>query len=210
MLKLVFLTFNQKILIISVFASGGGSNFRALLESKKKENFRSEIVLLVTNNSSCGAAEIAREFGIDVFHYSRVAFPDVSDTEFEKILLKRLRESDIDFIVLAGFMKKIPELVVNEFNRRIINIHPALLPSFGGKGMYGINVHKAVLKAGSKVSGITIHYIDNEYDHGEILFQKCIEIGKNDDEFSLQKRVLELEHTYYWQVIKMIENKTQI
>ena len=107
-------------------------------------------------------------------------------------------------------MKKIPELVVNEFNRRIINIHPALLPSFGGKGMYGINVHKAVLKAGSKVSGITIHYIDNEYDHGEILFQKCIEISKNDDEFSLQKRVLELEHTYYWQVIKLIENKTQI
>lgn len=190
---------------ISVFASGGGSNFKAILKAKRNGIIKSNIPLLITNNSHCGAVEIAKKNSVNVVHISRKIYPDLDEKEYSQVFLNVLEEFKIDLIVLAGYMKLLPEYVVERYENKIINIHPALLPSFCGKGMYGINVHRAVLEAGVKVTGITIHYVNKEYDKGKIIFQKCVEIKENDDEISLQKRVLKYEHKYYPLVIASLE-----
>lgn len=190
---------------ISVFASGTGSNFLAILKARKQGLIKSNISLLITNNSTCGAVSIARDFNVEIVHISRKIYPHLSDKEYANVFLDVLFKHSIDLIVLAGYMKMVEPEVVRSFRNRIINIHPALLPLFGGKNMYGINVHKAVIQAGVKVTGITIHCVNENYDEGRILFQKCIEVNETDDEYSLQKRVLELEHKYYPYVISLIE-----
>lgn len=190
---------------ISIFASGTGTNFEAILKAKKKGIIKSNIPLLITNNSNCGAVEIAKRNSIDVVHISRKVYPDLSEEEYAEVFLKVLKNYNIDLIVLAGYMKLLPGALIDEYENRIVNIHPALLPSFGGKGMYGINVHRAVLDAGVKVTGITIHFVNKEYDKGRIIFQKCVEVNSDDDEYSLQKRVLKYEHKYYPLIISEIE-----
>jgi len=190
---------------ICVFASGGGSNFRALLEARNAGKFESDIVLLITNNSGCGAVEIAREYGIKTEHISRKIYEDLCDEEYADVFLNVLRENKIDFIVLAGYMKKVPDEVVDKYERRIINIHPALLPKFGGEGMYGMNVHRAVIEAGEKESGITIHYVNKEYDRGEIILQERLSVNEGETAESLQRRVLELEHRFLAEVIRRLE-----
>ena len=192
---------------ISVFASGTGSNFEAILKACVKGQIESSIKLLVTNNSGCGAVEIARRYGVNVMHISRKVFPELDDRKYGTKFLQILKENEIDFIALAGYMKILPEEVVKHYENRIINIHPALLPSFGGKGMYGINVHKAVIEAGAKVTGITIHYVNTEYDKGKIIFQKCVEVDENDNEYSLQKKVLKYEHEYYPLILSKLEKE---
>jgi len=191
---------------ICIFASGTGTNFSAILKAKKKGEIKSEIPLLITNNSKCKAADTARKNKIDVVHISRKAFPELSDRAYSNLFLSALNKYDIDFIVLAGYMKLIEVPVVRKFMNRIINIHPALLPSFGGKGMFGLNVHKAVIESGVKVTGVTIHFVNEIYDEGKIIFQRCVPVSNDDDEFSLQKKVLKLEHKSYAEVIKMIED----
>ena len=188
-----------------MFASGSGTNFQAILNAHKKGIFNSDIVLLITNNSKCGAAEIAKENGVEVVHISRKIYPDLSDSVYTNLFLDKLNLYKIDLIILAGYMKMLDPLIVSKFHNRILNIHPALLPSFGGEGMYGINVHKAVIEAGVKVSGVTIHFVNENYDEGKIIFQKCVEVSEDDDEYSLQKKVLVLEHKYYSHVISEIE-----
>ncbi len=196
---------------ICVFASGAGTNFKAILDSIKKDYLRSKVLLLITNNSNCGAAETARKNNIDTVHISKKIFPHLSGKEYSDKFLTALKKHKIDFIVLAGYMKMIEPAVLKKFKNKIINIHPALLPAFGGAGMFGINVHKAVIKSGAKVTGITIHFVEGNYDDGKIIFQKCCEVKNDDDEFSLRKRVLKLEHKYYPEVIKMFEgNKIKI
>ncbi len=190
---------------ICVFASGGGSNFKSILEARRDNFLNSDIRLLITNNSNCGAVHIAREFGVPVCHISRKVYPGLSDGEYAKLFLDKLVENEIDLIVLAGYMKIVEPEVVRKFSNRILNIHPALLPDFGGKGMYGINVHKAVIESGIKISGLTIHLIDEVYDRGRILFQKSVKVEDDDDEFSLQKKILHFEHKYYPFIIKKIE-----
>ena len=190
---------------VCVFASGGGSNFRALIDAHNAGKFESEISLLITNNSGCGAVEIAREHRIKTEHISRKIYEDLCDEEYDDVFINVLRENGIDFIVLAGYMKKIPDVVVDKFERRIINIHPALLPKFGGEGMYGMNVHRAVIEAGEKESGITIHYVNKEYDRGEIILQERLSLNDGETAESLQRRVLELEHRYLAEVIRMME-----
>jgi len=188
-----------------VFASGSGSNFRALLEASKSNYIKSEFKLLITNNSRCGAVDIAKEFSIESFHISRKIFPDLNDSDYAKLFSDLLDKYCIDLIVLAGYMKMIELDVIRKFTNRIINVHPALLPSFGGKGMYGMNVHKAVIKSGVKESGVTIHLVDEVYDNGRILLQEKVIVENNDDEFTLREKVLALEHRYYKEVIKQIE-----
>jgi len=197
---------NYTNLNICIFASGTGTNFSAILKAKKKGEIKSEIPLLITNNSKCKAADTARKNKIDVVHISRKAFPELSDRAYSNLFLSALNKYDIDFIVLAGYMKLIEVPVVRKFMNRIINIHPALLPSFGGKGMFGLNVHKAVIESGVKVTGVTIHFVNEIYDEGKIIFQRCVPVSNDDDEFSLQKKVLKLEHKSYAEVIKMIED----
>ena len=190
---------------ICVFASGTGSNFEAILKSIKKKYLSSKVLLLITNNSDCGAVNIAIKNKINILHISRKLYPTLSQIKFSELYLSELKKYEIDFIVLAGYMKMLPDDLVMKYQNRIINIHPALLPSFGGKGMFGINVHKAVISSGVKVSGITIHFVSEKYDEGKIIFQKCCEVNYGDDEYSLQKKVLKLEHKYYSEVIKKFE-----
>ncbi len=191
---------------ICIFASGAGSNFQAILNAKSKGVIQSKIRLLITNNSKSGAVEIAKNYSVEVVHISRKLYPDLDHVQYSKIFISVLKKFEIDLIVLAGYMKKIENEIVSEYRNRIINIHPALLPSFGGENMYGINVHNAVIESGVKVSGLTIHFVNEDYDRGKIIFQKCVEIDDNDDAFSLQKKILKYEHESYPEVIKRIEN----
>jgi len=196
---------------ICIFASGSGTNFKAIISSVKNGYLNSKISLLITNNPHCTAVEIAQKNGIAVINISRKLYPDLTDSEFYKKFLKVFEDYEIDFLVLAGYMQKIPDELISKFRNRIINVHPALLPSFGGKGMYGINIHKAVIASGAKVSGITIHFVDENYDEGKIIFQHCCEVSYDDDEFSLQEKIKELEHKYYSMTIKKFEEgKIQI
>ena len=190
---------------ICVFASGAGSNFNAILRSAEGGFLTSEVSLLITNNSGSGAAQIALDQGVECLHLSRKKFPELSETEYSNFFLNELTSRGIDFIVLCGYMKMVERDVTEHFRNRIINIHPALLPSFGGKGMFGINVHKAVIESGVKVSGITIHFVDGEYDTGRIIFQKCCEVKDDDNEISLEARIRKLEHMHYPEVIKKFE-----
>ena len=190
---------------ICIFASGGGSNFNAILRAHNKGIIKSDILLLITNNSNCNAVKIAERNNIEVFHISRKLFPEIDDVEYSNKFIFKLEEKKIDFIVLAGYMKLLESSVIKKYNNKIINIHPALLPSFGGKGMYGINVHKAVLEAGVKITGITVHLVNENYDNGKILFQKAVKVNGDDTCISLQKRVLKSEHKYYPFVISQIE-----
>ncbi|MBI5404506.1 MAG: phosphoribosylglycinamide formyltransferase [Ignavibacteriae bacterium] len=188
-----------------MFASGSGTNFRALIEAKKSGIIKSDISLLITNNSDCGAVKIADEFDIPHFHISRKKYPDISEEEYAEIFLNKMEQHKIDFIVLAGYMKIIDEKIIRKYHNRIINIHPALLPAFGGKGMYGMNVHNAVIESGVKESGVTIHYVNEEYDRGEIILQEKVLVESEDTAETLQKKVLKLEHRCYAEALSMIE-----
>lgn len=190
---------------IGVFASGKGSNFESLIKSQNIV-FTSDIKMLISNNSDCGAIQIAKKYNISCYHISRKRYPELSEDDYVNLFIEKLRLHNIELILLAGYMKKIDDKIIHEFRDRIINIHPALLPKFGGRGMYGINVHKSVINSGEKRSGITIHLVDEQYDHGRIIFQKEIDISQVKNEIDLQERILKLEHEYYPKVIKLIED----
>ena len=187
---------------ICIFASGNGSNFKSIYRAHRKGKIKSNIKLLITNNSSCGVALFAKKYKIPCEHISSEKY---DDNELEIKMTSVLIKHKIDFIVLAGYMKKLPDSIVNKYQDRIINIHPALLPSFGGKGMYGLNVHKAVLESGVRYSGLTIHYVDNEYDNGRIIFQKSVKIDDEDTPETLQEKILKQEHIYYPKIIAELE-----
>ncbi|CUT00387.1 phosphoribosylglycinamide formyltransferase-1 [Candidatus Kryptobacter tengchongensis] len=186
---------------IAVFASGRGSNLMAIINAIKEGRLNAKVALVISNNSNAGALEIARANGIDALHISRRQF--ASDEEYIQKLLHELKTRNIELIVLAGYMKKIPPEIVREYQNRILNIHPALLPAFGGPGMYGINVHKAVIDYGVKVTGVTVHIVDEEYDHGPIVMQRVVEVRDDDTPESLAERVLKVEHEIYPQAIEL-------
>ncbi len=181
---------------IAVFASGKGSNFKAILEAiEKREIPGAEIVLVLSNNADAGALSIAREHSIPTVQITSRQF--AGEDAYSKSLLEVLNRHRVNFIVLAGYMKIVPPAVIRAFRNRIVNIHPALLPAYGGKGMYGIHVHEAVLKNKAAVSGATVHLVDEEYDHGPIVLQEIVPVTENDTPESLAARVLELEHRLY-------------
>jgi phosphoribosylglycinamide formyltransferase 1 len=183
---------------VAVYASGGGSNFEALLAKKAENLLHVDFEYLLTNNSKCGAVEKAKSHGIIVHHISSKTHPMVS--EFENVQAE-LAES-VDVIVLAGYMKKIPKVLLENFKGDILNIHPALLPSFGGKGFYGMNVHKAVLKSGVRFTGATVHLVRGEYDRGPILNQGMVEVHKKDSLEKIAENVLKIEHDIYWRTLQ--------
>jgi phosphoribosylglycinamide formyltransferase-1 len=187
---------------IAIFASGNGSNFQALLDRKSEGLLQVTFALMIGNNSKSAAFDRARQYNIPAIHLAPSHFP--SEQRYSEQLLETLTTHQINLIVLAGYMKKIPPVVVKAFHNRIVNIHPGLLPAFGGQGMHGIHVHQAVLDYGAKVSGITIHFIDEEYDHGPVILQETIPVLDDDDASSLAARVLSLEHAHYWRVIEAI------
>jgi len=174
---------------IAVFASGGGSNAEALITHFTNSE-KGRIALIVTNNSNAGVIDRAQNHDIPFYVLDK---DELDEGEFSDVLLAL----DIDFIVLAGFLKKIPADLVSTYPNKIVNIHPALLPKFGGKGMYGINVHKAVVEAGEKESGITIHYVNTNYDEGQIIEQHRIAILSDDNPEAVAKKVLSIEHQFF-------------
>jgi len=184
---------------IAVFASGRGSNFQAILDAIHGGRLPASISLVVSNNSSAGALEIARAAGIPALHRSLRQFP--TQESFDDDLLATLESHRVDLIALAGYMKRLSPRIISRFRNRIVNIHPALLPAFGGPGMYGVHVHEAVLRSGAKISGVTVHVVDEEYDHGFILAQETVRVEPGDTPESLASRVLTLEHDLYPRVL---------
>ena len=186
---------------IAVFASGRGSNLRAILDAIKAGKIRNtQIVAVISNNSDAGALGIARENKIPAVHLSRKYFEP--DETFNDAVLQKLQEHKVNFIVLAGYMKKIDRSLIRAYKNRMLNIHPALLPEFGGKGMYGMHVHEAVIACGAKISGATIHVVDEEYDHGPIVIQRTVRIAPNETPETLAAKVSTVEHEIYPEAIR--------
>jgi phosphoribosylglycinamide formyltransferase-1 len=187
---------------IAVFASGRGSNFQAILEQINKGNIPATIGLCLTNNPNAGVIESARKSGIPVKIFSPKEYPD--SYSFNEAILTALVESKIDYIVLAGYLKLIGQQIVDRYSNKIINIHPALLPSFGGKGMYGHYVHEAVFNRGVKVSGATVHLVNNHYDEGPIVIQKAVSVEDAISAEDIANRVLKIEHEIFPMAVKML------
>ena len=170
---------------VAVLASGGGTNLQALLEACHGPA-PAQVVLVASNRRDAGALERARDAGVET-HV-------IEDPSNGPSLLAVLRTHNVEFVVLAGYLKLVPADVVEAFEDRMINIHPALLPSFGGGGMYGQRVHRAVLESGATVSGVTVHVVTTDYDRGPIVAQWPVPVAPDDTPETLQKRVLAVEH----------------
>ncbi|NLD98658.1 MAG: phosphoribosylglycinamide formyltransferase [Fibrobacter sp.] len=186
----------------AVFASGGGSNFQALLDRKEAGDLHVDFVLVLGNNSQAGAFERARKNNIPCIHFSSVQYPDLR--EYTAGMLSILDQYKVDLIILAGYMKMLPAEVVRLYRNRIVNVHPGLLPAFGGKGMYGSRVHQAVIDYGAKITGVTVHFVDEEYDHGPVIMQAPVAVLDTDDAYTLAERVLKVEHDTLWRAIEGI------
>ena len=186
---------------ITAFASGRGSNLEAILKNIDEGRLNAKVVAVIANKSKAGALENAGKRGIAAYHISCLHFD--SDKEFEERLLSVLKEHGTELVVLAGYMKKIPATIIRAYKGRILNIHPALLPSFGGHGLYGHFVHEAVLNYGCKVSGATVHLVDEEYDTGPPIVQKCVPVKEDDTPDTLAARVLKVEHEIFSEAIQL-------
>ena len=188
---------------IVVFASGSGTNFINIYQNVNNGN----VVLLISNNPESGAVKYAIENNIDYKVINDFRYPGIINIEYENTLKKY----NPDLILLAGFMKKIPDNVIRLYENKIMNIHPSLLPKYGGKGCYGIKVHESVINSKDKVTGATIHFINNEYDRGPIIMQKKISVNDDDSPVSLSKRVLKIEYELYLKVVQLFcDNKIQV
>ncbi|PIS47038.1 MAG: bifunctional phosphoribosylaminoimidazolecarboxamide formyltransferase/inosine monophosphate cyclohydrolase [Elusimicrobia bacterium CG08_land_8_20_14_0_20_51_18] len=194
---------------ICVFASGRGSNFGAILERIKSGRIKGAVKLLISNKAGCGAKELAAGSGVPFLTLKSGDFS--GETDYAARLEKLCRENRIDLVCLAGYMAKLPAAFVEKFRGKIINVHPALLPSFGGKGFYGENVHKAVLKSGAKVSGVTVHFVDPEYDSGPIIAQETVKVYAGDTPETLAARILKTEHELYPEIVGLFsENRIKL
>ena len=191
---------------IAVFVSGGGSNFKAIHHQIIQGNILGKIVMVFSNNPNCGAIKFAEENSIPIFIINAVRYPNPHTRD--EFLLETCLKAEIDLICLAGFMKMLPQNIVKHYEYKILNIHPGLLPEFGGKGFYGTRVHEAVINTGKRESGATVHFVDEIYDHGPIILQKKVEVMETDTPESLAARVLKLEHELFPEVVKAFcENK---
>ena len=188
------------MLKFGVMASGSGSNFKAILERIRSGEFQAQCLFLISNNENCGAVGYAKDYGIPVFHISGKTHPD--GAAYEAVLLEVVDRFDVDQVVLAGYMKVLPSSFIKRFAGRILNIHPSLLPKYGGKGFYGMHVHEAVIAAGEQESGATVHLVGEEIDSGRILAQGRVPVLPTDTPESLAARVHEVEHQIYWKAIR--------
>jgi len=211
---------NKNILKIAVLVSGNGSNLQALIDSfnaaakmkssaraperqsgKVKKGKTPKIVLVVSNNPKAYALDRAKKAGIETLILKNNDFK--TRRNYAVALVKELKKRNIELVCLAGFMMILDQYFIKNFNERILNIHPALLPAFGGRGMYGHHVHEAVLKSGVKFSGCTVHFVNEICDSGATILQAVIPVKANDTPKSLAKRVLKFEHKIYPEAVKM-------
>jgi phosphoribosylglycinamide formyltransferase-1 len=190
--------YNHSMINAAIFASGEGTNAENIIKHFTNDP-RIKIKLVITNRDDAGVVARAEKYKKNVQIIGKEALNNYS----EKII-EFLRAEKIDLIILAGFLLKIPEAFVKAFPNKIVNIHPALLPKFGGKGMYGINVHKAVIENKEAESGITIHFVNEEYDKGEIILQERCKVEANDTPETLASKIRELEHNYFPKAIEKL------
>lgn len=190
---------------VAVFASGNGSNFQTLIDKHKEEKLPVTFTLMIGNNSKANAFDRAKAYNIPTKHIAPSHFETYS--EYVTELLQLLEQHNVELIILAGYMKMIPSEVIQKYRNKIVNIHPALLPAFGGQGMYGMNVHRAVVEYGAKVTGITVHFVDEDYDHGPVIYQDTVSVDSEDSPEEVARKVLEVEHKSLWKVIKAIAEK---
>jgi phosphoribosylglycinamide formyltransferase-1 len=189
---------------VAVLASGGGSNLQAILDylDARSDAAKPTVALVASDRPEAGALDRAKKRGIPAALLRSKHVPDGCD------LPGLVRQHHIDFIALAGYLRLLPKELLIEFPSRVVNIHPALLPEFGGPGMYGERVHRAVLASGARVSGATVHYVDEEYDHGDILAQWPVPVLADDSVHSLAARVLKVEHALYPRVVHAVATGT--
>ena len=192
---------------IAVFASGGGTDFQSVIDANEANEF-CQIAYLVASKPNIGAIDRAKKHGIQPIVYDKDSGESMG--EFYARLTAVFKAEGIDYILLAGWLKIIPEDFIASFEDKIVNIHPALLPSFGGKGYYGLRVHEAVLAYGAKVSGATVHFVSAEVDGGAIIAQSCVPVENDDTPESLQQRVLAEEHKLLPAVMRLLcQDKVQ-
>ena len=187
---------------ITVFASHGGSDLQAIINGCKSGNINAKVCAVISNNSDSMALERAKAESIDHYHLSQKVID--SQQELDSKILEILDIHNTDMIFLAGYLKKLGVDILKKYENRVFNIHPALLPKYGGKGMYGMNVHNAVIQAKEKTSGVTIHRVDEEYDSGEIVAQTTVHVVDDDTPEILAARILKCEHTFLIEVINDI------
>lgn len=174
------------MLNVAVLVSGSGTNLEAILKEKQKGNLKNaQISLVISNNQDAYALERAKNYGVKAEY---ICYKD--SKTFEETLLSILVKNDIELVVLAGFLKILSADFIKKYNKSIINVHPSLIPSFCGKGYYGLKVHEAALKKGVKVSGATVHFVNEVPDGGEIILQKAVEVKEGDDAKTLQVRIM--------------------
>ena len=188
---------------VAVFCSGGGTDFQSIIDANEKERF-CNIKVMIASKEGIGAIDRAKAHGIEFLVFDKKDYPDLK-TLFSAIS-DSLKERGIDYIVLAGYLSILDEDFVKEYKNRIINIHPSLIPSFCGMGYYGLKVHKAVLDRGVKITGATIHFVDEGADTGKILMQRAVEVLDGDTPESLQQRVLKAEHEMLPLALKNLVN----
>ena len=186
---------------IAIFASGTGSNAKKILEHFKNHS-KIRVALIVSNNSNAGVLNFAKAYNISSLVIKKPSFYKKNE------ILDIFYKYSIDFIVLAGFLLLIPDYLVRSYPHHILNIHPALLPKFGGKGMYGIHVHRAIKAANETKTGITIHWVNENYDEGAIIFQASCPVFTDDSAEDIAKRVLQLEHKHYANIIEQVITTT--
>lgn len=188
---------------IALFASGAGSNAAVIIKTLHQYITPQEanVAVIITNNENAGVINIAHANNIPVAIINLKKKDEATQTTIYQTVLE---QHNIDFIVLAGYLKKIPAAITHAFPQQIINIHPALLPAYGGPGMYGTKVHEAVIAAGEQQSGITIHYVDEVYDHGAIIFQATCVVEATDTPDSLAQKIHQLEHQWFTKTIAQV------
>ena len=188
---------------IAILASGSGTNAENISRYFAGST-EIRVAVVLSNNQKAGVHERVGKLGIPSFVFTREEFAEGT------VILKKLAEYKVDLVVLAGFMNKISEVLLNAYPNKMINIHPSLLPKYGGKSMYGMHVHEAVVAAGEKETGITIHYLNDQYDKGDVIFQTSCPVYPSDTPEEVAARVHDLEYTYYPQVIGNLLNQDHL
>ncbi len=186
---------------LGALASGGGTNLQAIMDRCASGDLPARMAVVISNNSGSGALERARRAGVPACHLSGRTHPDPQ--ALDRAIADVFQSYGVDLVVLGGYMKKLGPVTLQAYPNRILNIHPALLPAFGGKGMYGLRVHHAVIESGAWISGVTAHLADEDYDHGPIVAQEAVRVDPDDTPESLAARVLEVEHRLYSEVIRL-------
>jgi len=189
---------------IGVLASGGGTNLQCIIDACERGEIDGDVVVVISNVPEARALERARKHGIDAY-----AFPhkDVAREQHEADIIECLEQHTVDLVLLAGYLRILTPVFIDRFAGRLMNTHPALLPSFGGSGMHGLNVHKAVLDYGCKVSGCTIHFVTLDVDGGPIILQKAVPVLEDDTPETLQERVLKEEHKLFPRAVQLFASR---